>query len=215
MGNSADWQERVLRALEDVEGIALNPRRWDWDASWVQTFESADFRRQVEWELEGMEAADLIVMHFDPATKSPVTLLELGLWARAGQAGGPLFRELLAEGKRRRRLPPVRGPSGHDDGTACPIRPGEGSELIVPSLTSQPIRGKRECERCEGKGTRSWPKCTGVARLPAPSDLSRTSNCRRCAWTDAHGDLILFSCPSCAGLGLQVVPAGVPDAVLR
>jgi hypothetical protein len=35
----------------------------------------------VQWELASIEAADTVLMHFDPATQSPITLLELGLCA--------------------------------------------------------------------------------------------------------------------------------------
>jgi hypothetical protein len=35
----------------------------------------------VEWELQGLDDATYIVFYFDPATKSPVTLMELGLQA--------------------------------------------------------------------------------------------------------------------------------------
>ncbi len=31
-----------------------------------------------------MEAADVIALFFDPGTKSPISLLELGLWAKEG-----------------------------------------------------------------------------------------------------------------------------------
>jgi hypothetical protein len=39
------------------------------------------FKEQVEWELEGIEKARKVIMYFDPTTKSPVSLLELGLLA--------------------------------------------------------------------------------------------------------------------------------------
>lgn len=80
MGAAVDWQTRVAEALKDSSGTILSPRREDWDSSWVQSFENAQFRQQVEWELKAMEDADLILMHFEPETKSPITLLEFGLW---------------------------------------------------------------------------------------------------------------------------------------
>ena len=39
----------------------------------------------VEWELEQLERADVVAMYLDPATKAPVSLLELGLFARSGR----------------------------------------------------------------------------------------------------------------------------------
>ncbi len=78
----------------------------------------------------------------------------------------------------------------------------------------KPIRGTRPCEVCQGKGTRSCAKCQGVTRLPAPADLGRTRACARCSGSGGHGDAVIHACSSCAGLGLQLVPAVAPDATL-
>jgi len=80
MGKADNWQTRIVKALKGKNGIILNPRRDDWDSSWVQEIDNPKFREQVEWELKAMEDAHIIAMMFDPATKSPITLLELGLW---------------------------------------------------------------------------------------------------------------------------------------
>jgi len=85
MGQAEDWQVRLERALAGHDVILLNPRRDDWDASWKQSIDNAQFREQVEWELEGLERASLVAMYFAPATKAPVTLLEFGLSARSGK----------------------------------------------------------------------------------------------------------------------------------
>jgi hypothetical protein len=85
MGQAEDWQTQVERALADLDVLLLNPRRDEWDASWVQSFSNPPFREQVEWELAGLEQASLVAMYFAPATKAPVTLLELGLCARSGK----------------------------------------------------------------------------------------------------------------------------------
>ena len=86
MGTAEQWQERVVRALSEAgDVVVLNPRRDDWDAGWEQSIGNAKFREQVEWELEAQERASLIGMYFAPATRAPVTLLELGLFARSGK----------------------------------------------------------------------------------------------------------------------------------
>lgn len=85
MGEAEEWQSRAAHALADLDVVILNPRRDAWDASWVQSSANALFREQVEWELDGLELATLIVMYFAEHTKAPVTLLELGLWARSGK----------------------------------------------------------------------------------------------------------------------------------
>jgi hypothetical protein len=83
MGTAANWQADFEREFQDIEIVLLNPRRDDWDASWGQSAEDEQFREQVQWELKGQEQANIIAMYFDPNTKSPVTLLELGLFAQS------------------------------------------------------------------------------------------------------------------------------------
>lgn len=81
MGTAENWQQRFTQALQSHSGLLLNPRRDDWDPTWLQTIENRRFREQVEWELQAQEQADLIAMYFQPQTKAPITLLELGLFA--------------------------------------------------------------------------------------------------------------------------------------
>lgn len=80
-GTTVDWQADFTQGLQDLDITVLNPRRNAWDASWPQSMEFAPFREQVEWELEAQEKADLIAFYFVPTTRSPITLLELGLAA--------------------------------------------------------------------------------------------------------------------------------------
>lgn len=77
MGAAHDWQTDLSRQLSEY--IILNPRRDDWDSSWQQTIDNPDFKQQVDWELSGIEKADIVAVYFDPATKSPITLMELGI----------------------------------------------------------------------------------------------------------------------------------------
>ncbi len=81
MGKAENWQERFAREFATWNVTLLNPRRDDWDSSWEQKKENLQFNEQVTWELEHMEKADIVVFYFDPATKSPITLMELGLGA--------------------------------------------------------------------------------------------------------------------------------------
>jgi len=82
MGAAVNWQEQVTAALDGKDVTILNPRREDWDSSWVQSIDNAQFREQVEWELNALEKADCILLYFDPTTKSPISLLELGIHVR-------------------------------------------------------------------------------------------------------------------------------------
>ena len=85
MGAAEDWQADVERSLSDLDILILNPRRDSWDSSWVQSIDNPLFREQVEWELAGLERADVVAMYLAPATKAPVSLLELGLCARGNR----------------------------------------------------------------------------------------------------------------------------------
>lgn len=81
MGAAIDWQAQLIAALDNLPITVFNPRRKDWDSSWAQTKDNPQFREQVEWELDHLERADVIALYLDPATKSPISLLELGLHA--------------------------------------------------------------------------------------------------------------------------------------
>jgi len=83
MGSAPDWQTALAKALPPA--TILDPRRTEWDSSWRQSIDEPRFREQVEWELDGLERSDVIAMWFVPETKSPITLLELGLFARSGK----------------------------------------------------------------------------------------------------------------------------------
>jgi hypothetical protein len=99
MGTCYDWQSDVIKKLtiprnhvgfgakNEEEGELkfniFNPRREDWEGSWEQKFDNPNFYQQVEWEITAMDRAHYILMYFDPTTKSPITLLELGLHAQS------------------------------------------------------------------------------------------------------------------------------------
>ena len=97
VGMAETWQERVAakieaavkstgeKALTTDKFVLLNPRRDDWDSTWKQTRDDPQFRQQVTWELSSLQLADWILLYFDPATRSPISLLELGLHANSGR----------------------------------------------------------------------------------------------------------------------------------
>ena len=82
MGSADNWQDKAAALLASSKWTILNPRRDDWDSSWKQDIANEPFHEQVEWELQGIENADWVLVYFDPTTKSPITLLELGLLAQ-------------------------------------------------------------------------------------------------------------------------------------
>ncbi len=83
MGKASRWQENVVHKMREYDGTLLNPRRDDWDESW--RYDSPEFKRQVHWELDAQESADHILMFYESKTRSPITLLELGLLAHTGK----------------------------------------------------------------------------------------------------------------------------------
>ena len=81
MGVAEDWQTIMGKWFLTFGWNVFNPRRTDWDSSWIQSYENPQFNQQVSWELNALEKSDIILMYLDPNTKSPISLLELGLHA--------------------------------------------------------------------------------------------------------------------------------------
>lgn len=88
MGTAENWQDKFVAAMENYNVTLLNPRRDDWDSSWVQSADNPQFAEQVNWELDKLVSADYVVFYFDPATKSPITLMELGFMAGLPRSRG-------------------------------------------------------------------------------------------------------------------------------
>lgn len=85
MGNSEDWQFKVKEYFLEKDIDIYNPRRNSWDSSWTQEFENSQFYQQVNWELNALEKSDYIILNLLPESKSPISLLELGLFAKSGK----------------------------------------------------------------------------------------------------------------------------------
>ena len=85
MGAAPEWQTELANKFKDFEVTFFNPRREAWDASWKQTQTEPNFNQQVNWELNKLEESTFIFMHFSEGTKSPISLLELGYFARSGK----------------------------------------------------------------------------------------------------------------------------------
>lgn len=87
MGASEDWQTHSIHELNDaVSNLNIfNPRRSDWDSSWAQELENPQFNQQVKWEINALKKSDIIIMNFANGSISPISLLELGLFAHTGK----------------------------------------------------------------------------------------------------------------------------------
>jgi len=83
-GNAVQWQKACEDKLSEYDIDIYNPRRDLWNPSWEQTETNTQFKEQVEWELLVLENVNVRLFYFDPKTKSPVSLLELGLSVMMG-----------------------------------------------------------------------------------------------------------------------------------
>ena len=85
-GNSIDWQTHISNKVHEIcddEIIFYNPRREDWDTTWGEN--SKELINQINWELDHLEKCDLIVMKLLSNSKSPISLLEIGLFSKSNK----------------------------------------------------------------------------------------------------------------------------------
>ncbi len=83
MGSSLNHQDHIINRLSDFSVDVYNPRRKNWDASWKQEISNPQFNEQVNWELDALDNSDIIIMNFLAESKSPISLLELGIYAKS------------------------------------------------------------------------------------------------------------------------------------
>lgn len=85
MGKAENWQTETEKVFEPYIGTIFNPRRDDWDSSWKQTVENVKFKEQVNWELDGLDEANYILIHFDPKTQAPISFGEFSAHYKSGK----------------------------------------------------------------------------------------------------------------------------------
>ncbi|KAK4118805.1 hypothetical protein N657DRAFT_583004 [Parathielavia appendiculata] len=126
--SGSDWREALTEVLGHLPITIFNPLRPDWDSTWLEDVTFAPFRKQVEWELDMQEQADVVIVYFGPGTDAPISLLEFGLCARARKA------LVVCNGEYRRRgnvqivcqRLAIEYLDAEDDWTAAVIRRVEG-----------------------------------------------------------------------------------------
>lgn len=69
--SALNWQAEMERNLADLDIVIYSP----------QSADNLPPREQVEWELDAMILADLVVMHLTPGASIPFSFLKLGLQA--------------------------------------------------------------------------------------------------------------------------------------
>ena len=83
-GTAVDWQTRVTKICEATNDMfILNPRR----SPWPHGADEVLMSEQINWELDALEKCDAAFMYFVPGTKSPISLLEMGMFAGANRTG--------------------------------------------------------------------------------------------------------------------------------
>lgn len=83
-GDSEDWQKEICDAVLKTNGnkrriVIFNPRRAEWPD------DEGEIVKQIKWELDHLEKADVIIMHIAKDSKSPISLLEMGLFVKSGK----------------------------------------------------------------------------------------------------------------------------------
>lgn len=81
-GNSLNWQDKTIIELinlgvKDLE--VYNPRREHWNPNPSKE----DMEYQIKWEQDHLDKADVIAMVLLDDSKSPISLLEMGLYAKS------------------------------------------------------------------------------------------------------------------------------------
>lgn len=73
-GKSEDWQSKLIKEFSEYNITILNPRRNNWG-----DLTDNELRKQITWELDHLEKADIIFMYIIGTSKSPISLLEMGI----------------------------------------------------------------------------------------------------------------------------------------
>jgi len=80
-----DWQSEITDFFIKNDWGVFNPRRDDWDSGLTNDFVNPAFFQQVNWELNGLDNADLILINLIPDTLSPISLYEFGRYSTSGK----------------------------------------------------------------------------------------------------------------------------------
>ena len=80
-GKSINWQLEMEDILKDYNVTLLNPRRDNWNLNSSRD----EMIKQINWEMDNLDKCDVIFMNILEESLSPITLLELGLYANSGK----------------------------------------------------------------------------------------------------------------------------------
>ena len=87
-GAASPWREGMVQHFRDTrferyhpEMTFVDPLRKKWEGNCDASIDNPMLYEQMAWELDKMDDSDGIFMFFEGGSKSPITLLELGLCA--------------------------------------------------------------------------------------------------------------------------------------
>ena len=83
-GNSKNWQMELIRKFQERNNpniFLFNPRR----DNWPKDSDHNEVEKQINWEHKYLDDSDLIIMNILPDSKSPISLMEIGLYAQSGK----------------------------------------------------------------------------------------------------------------------------------
>jgi hypothetical protein len=86
MGKAEKWQQQVEDSISDFPVTVYNPRCDDWNPDLRQDISEPEFSYQVNWELDNIEASDVLFFYFSPGGPAPITLMELGKASPRGKS---------------------------------------------------------------------------------------------------------------------------------
>ena len=80
-GKAELWQDLITEKIisKNDKMVIFNPRRENWSAN--NSIDDPIFNEQLNWEFDHLRKSDLIFLYFQPGSYSPISLLELGLFA--------------------------------------------------------------------------------------------------------------------------------------
>ena len=86
-GKSRDFQQDVVKTLSCLPDkyILFNPRDSEWDLTCKQSDSEPRFRKQVDWEQDGLLYSSLIFMYFMGGSRSIISMSELGQYCNSGK----------------------------------------------------------------------------------------------------------------------------------
>ncbi|CAL2079659.1 nucleoside 2-deoxyribosyltransferase domain-containing protein [Tenacibaculum sp. 190524A05c] len=76
---STSWRDTIIKG-SSKNTIFFDPTREDHD-----TLDNQEMVCHIHWELEALELADMIILNFLPEAKSPISLVEFGLYMKSNK----------------------------------------------------------------------------------------------------------------------------------